>query len=184
MTATGETVPGFSLPMDELASRLARDLDTAFPDLVRSLQDDLHAGLRRLHGADAEDLCQETFIRAYRALGSYPPERVEELRLRGWIWTIALNLGRNRVRDLQRRPRPVPLEDRFGVHDPEPPDVLAWDRRLACLPAARRTAVVLRHVVGLGYAEIAAATGRPEGTVKADVHRGIEQLRSIMEDER
>jgi RNA polymerase sigma-70 factor (ECF subfamily) len=170
--------------MDDLAHRLATDLDAAFPDLVRSVQDDLHSGLRRLHGTDAEDLCQEAFIRAYRALGSYPPERVEALRLRGWIWTIALNLGRNRVRDRGRRPTPVPLEDRFGVHDPEPADVVAWDRRLATLTPARRTAVVLRHVVGLGYAEIAEATGRPEGTVKADVHRGIEHLRSIMENER
>ncbi len=169
--------------MDDLTERLASDLDGAFADLVRTLQDDLHSGMRRLHGPDAEDLCQEAFIRAYRALEGYPSERIRSLRLRGWIWTIALNLGRNRLRDRARRPVPVPLEDRFGVDDPEPPDGAAWDRRLSVLSPARRTAVVLRHVVGLGYAEIAEATGRPEGSVKADVHRGIEQLRRIMEDE-
>jgi DNA-directed RNA polymerase specialized sigma24 family protein len=44
--------------------------------------------------------------------------------------------------------------------------------------------VVLRHVVGLSYEELAAALGRREGTLKADVHRGLERLRTIMEEER
>jgi RNA polymerase sigma-70 factor (ECF subfamily) len=47
-----------------------------------------------------------------------------------------------------------------------------------------RKAVVLRHVVGLGYEDIAAALDRPEGTVKADVHRGLERLRQQMEMEK
>ena len=46
-----------------------------------------------------------------------------------------------------------------------------------------RTAVVLRHVGGLGYSEIAEVVGRPEGTVKSDVHRGIATLRRIIDDE-
>lgn len=183
MTATPEEAAGFSHTMDELNARLAHDLDGAFPDLVTSMQDDLHSGLRRLHGTDAEDLAQETFIRAYRALSGYDAERIRSMRLRGWIWTIALNLGRNRVRDRDRRPRPVPLEDDHGITDPEPPDAAAWDRRLSRLTAVRRRAVVLRHVVGLDYEEIAAALGRPVGTVKSDVHRGLEHLRTIMEQE-
>lgn len=170
--------------MDELCRRLATDLDMAFPDLVDALADDVYSGLRRLAGADeAQDLTQEAFIRAYRALAAYDPERVAALRLRGWIWTIALNLGRNHARDRARRPTPVELEDRYGVDDPEPPDSAAWDRRLATLPTAQRRAVVLRHVVGLDYEEIADATGRPEGTVKSDVHRGLDKLRRVMEEE-
>ena len=56
--------------MDELCRRLAVDLDGAFPELVDALASDVYSGLRRLAGADdAEDLTQETFIRAYRALG-------------------------------------------------------------------------------------------------------------------
>jgi RNA polymerase sigma factor (sigma-70 family) len=183
VTATSGPNSGFSLMMDDLAARLAKDLDGAFPDLVTSMQDDLHSGLRRLHGADAEDLAQETFIRAYHALGGYDAERIRTMRLRGWLWTIALNLGRNRVRDRARRPRPVPLEDEHGIADPEPPDAAAWDRRLSRLGTIRRRAVVLRHVVGLDYEEIAAALGRPVGTVKSDVHRGVEQLRTIMKEE-
>ncbi|MFO7548511.1 MAG: RNA polymerase sigma factor [Acidimicrobiia bacterium] len=182
--ATARVGPVFSLVMDDLCRRLADDLDGAFPDVVRLLQDDVVSGLRRLHGPEAEDLAQEALIRAYRALRGYEPERIRSLRLRGWIWTIALNLGRNRVRDASRRPVPVPLEDRHPVEDPDPVDAGAWDRRMAGLPLAQRQAVVLRHVVGLTYAEIAGATGRPEGTVKADVHRGLERLRATMEAER
>jgi RNA polymerase sigma-70 factor (ECF subfamily) len=55
--------------------------------------------------------------------------------------------------------------------------------RLGQLSPVQRRAVVLRHVVGLSYAEIADATERPEGTVKADVSRGLARLRLIMQEE-
>ncbi len=169
--------------MDPLCRRLASNLDEAFPDLVRSMQADLFSGLRPLAGSEAEDLAQETFIRAYRALQGYPPEQIRTLKLRGWIWTIALNLGRNHARDRARRPW-IPTEGVDpGVPDPDPPDLAAWERRLARLSLPMRRAVVLRHVVGMAYDEIALALDRPEGTVKADVHRGLERLRTIMETE-
>ncbi len=169
--------------MDDLCRDLARDLDRHFPDLVRAFQSDVHAGLSRIHGQDAEDLTQETFIRAYRALRGYDAQRIRELRLRGWIWTIALNLGRNRARDRARRPFPVELRDRHAITDPDPPDSVAWDRRLRLLSRPQRQAVVLRHVIGLEYAEVSHAVGRPLGTVKTDVHRGLAKLRGIIEEE-
>lgn len=169
--------------MVELCNRLAVDLDGTFEDLVVAIRDDLYSGLRRMHGHEGEDLAQEALIRAYQALAGYDPARIRQLRLRPWIWTIALNLGRNRIRDNARRPVPVPLEDRHGTDDPEPPDTAAWDARLEQLPLAQRRAVVLRHVVDLSYSEIAEATGRPEGTVKADVSRGLARLRTIMQEE-
>lgn len=169
--------------MDSLRERLADDLEDAFPDLVKTMQREVYAGLRSLAGSEAEDLAQETFIRAYRALSDYGPDRIRQLRLRGWIWTIALNLGRNHLRDRARRPTPVRDSPEPPVSDPEPADHQLWAKRLAVLPNATRRAVVLRHVVGLSYEEIAAAMGRPEGTVKSDVHRGIEKLRRIMEIE-
>lgn len=170
--------------MDDLCRRLATDLDAGFPDLVEHLSSDVYSGLRRLAGpSEAEDLTQETFIRAYRALAGYDPDRIRSLQLRGWIWTIALNLGRNHARDRARRPTPVELEDRLGMEDAEPPDSRAWDRRLSALSSPQRRAVVLRHVVGLDYDEIARATGRAVGTVKSDVHRGLERLRRLMEEE-
>jgi RNA polymerase sigma factor (sigma-70 family) len=170
--------------MDDLRERLSRDLDDAFPDLVRSMQQEVYSGLRSLAGSEAEDLAQETFIRAYRALNEYGSDRIRDLALRGWIWTIALNLGRNHARDRARRPMPVAETPEPAVSDPEPPDSRAWEQRLAALSTTTRRAVVLRHVVGLGYEEIAVALGRPEGTVKSDVHRGLEKLREIMETER
>lgn len=169
--------------MEDLRNRLAEDLDQAFPDLVVALQSELFSGLRSLAGGDAEDLAQETFIRAYRALSEYEPERVRNLSLRGWIWTIALNLGRNHLRDRARRPTVAGEFHQLGQEDPEPPDLVAWGSRLSKLSLSMRRAVVLRHVVGLDYPEISSVTKRPVGTVKADVHRGLQRLRTIMEEE-
>ncbi len=175
-----------------LTSHLAADLDGAFPALVRAHQDGIYSGILRLTGdrSDAEDLTQETFVRAYRALQGYGPARIADLQLRGWLWTIALNLSRNRARRRSRRPPTAPLDPAVPDADPDPETVAvvrhqqdAWARRLAALPAPARTAVVLRHVVGLSYDEIAAATGRPAGTAKSDAHRGLQRLRSMLEQE-
>lgn len=169
--------------MEHLCERLARDLDGSFEDLVDALGDDVYSGLRRMHGDDAADLTQETFIRAYRALATYDEARIRALRLRGWIWTIALNLGRNHARDRSRRPQPLELHDVHPIADPEPIDVALWQTRLESLPTAQRRAVVLRHVVGLSYAELSEALGRPEGTVKTDVSRGLARLKTLIEEE-
>lgn len=169
--------------MNDLCERLATNLDVAFPDLVTAMQHQLYSGLVRLYGSEAEDLTQETFIRVYRALAGYDSDRISVLNLRGWVWTIALNLGRNHVRDRSRRPIPVDFSDEPIALDPEPVDPATWNHRLAQLPLAQRRAVVLRHVVGMSYDELAEATGRPTGTVKADVHRGLERLKSIINKE-
>jgi RNA polymerase sigma-70 factor (ECF subfamily) len=170
--------------MDDLTASLAADLDRAFPALVEQAGPGLYWGLRRLCGdhQEAEDLTQETFIRAYRAMGGFDGERFAALRLSPWLWTIALNLGRNHLRSRSRRPTFVEVGE-HGVTDPEVPDSAAWDRRMAGLTKPQRTAVVLRHVVGMGVAEIAEATGRPQGTVKADIHRGLARLKQLMEQE-
>lgn len=170
--------------MDNLTEALAADLDGAFPSMVERMGGRLYWGLRRMSGdhQEAEDLTQETFVRAYRALCGYDRSRIEALRLEGWLWTIALNLGRNHLRD--RSHRPTYRQDLDGEsHDPEPVDGAAWDRRLGSLNRHQRAAVVLRHVVGMGIAEISQATERPEGTVKADIHRGLARLREIIEEE-
>lgn len=170
--------------MDDLTEALAVDLDGTFSTMVERMGNKLYWGLRRLSGdhQEAEDLTQETFIRAYNALCGYERSRIETLRLEGWLWTIALNLGRNHLRDRARRP--TYRQDVDGTtHDPEVVDGAAWDRRLGSLNRHQRTAVVLRHVVGMGTGEISRITGRPEGTVKADIHRGLARLRQIIEEE-
>ena len=177
--------------IQDLGFGLSNDLRGAFPDMVRMLQNGVYSGVLQMtrNRHDAEDVTQETFIRAYRALEGYEAERIRTLRLRPWVWTIALNLCRNRARSASRSGTTVALTDRPAA-DPGPEDealeaagTSEWRHRLALLSNPQRTAVVLKHVVGLGYSEIGAAMGRPEGTVKADVHRGINRLRTILEQE-
>lgn len=177
---------------DRLPHRLAGDLDAAFPDVVRELQDGVYSGALQLtkNHHDAEDVTQETFVRAYRALSTYDAERIRSLQLRPWVWTIALNLCRNRARTAKRRPE-APLRD-LHVEAPSNPEIEAtdaahlatWRARLAPLTEPQRTAVVLRHVVDLSYGEIAAVTGRPEATVRSDTRRGLARLRALLKEDR
>jgi RNA polymerase sigma factor (sigma-70 family) len=186
------TMESTEIDLAELAGRLASSRDDAFPDLVEALHGPVFSGAFRLthNRQDAEDVTQETFVRAYRALGRYPDDQVRGLRLRPWVWTIALNLCRNLARSRRRKPPPSPLDlaaDPAASDSPES-DALAvvddsWQRRLDQLAEPVRIAVVLRHVVGLGYAEIAEALDRPVGTVKSDVHRGVDRLRTILATE-
>jgi RNA polymerase sigma factor (sigma-70 family) len=179
-------------PLRPLARRLAAGREGAFAELVDTLSSPVFSSVLRLTGnrPDAEDITQETFIRAYRALARYPTDQVAELRLRPWLWTIALNLCRNRERGRGRRPATTTLTDDHHPADPgsteaEELDLVddAWQRRLGALADHVRTAVLLRHVAGLGYGEIAAVVDRPVGTVKSDVHRGIGRLRQMIEQE-
>ena len=179
----------------ELPDRLARDLDGSFDDLVRVHQRLVFGLALRVVGdrADAEEVAQDTFERAYHALAGYEAERVAAMRLRPWLARIALNLARNRLR---RRPPPArSLEDGDGqplaVPAPAAAEPAAVAERvqerellaglLAGLPRAYREAVVLRHVEGLPYGEVAEVLGRPVGTVKTHVHRGVRQLRVMLE---
>ena len=172
-------------PDARLTAGLAEDLDGTFEALVRAHQDRLFTIAWRTGGDrnDAEELVQDCFVRAYRALATYPPARIRDLRLRGWLTTILLNAGRNRARvrrvpttELAFEPGAEPADDPLTRAD----DRERWARLLAGLSPAQRTAVVLRHVDGLSYAEIAEATGRPEGTIKAHVHRGLAALRTAL----
>jgi RNA polymerase sigma-70 factor (ECF subfamily) len=178
-----------TLALDDLAERLAADTDGAFPELVTAMKDPIFSGVYRMLGSwhDAEEVTQDAFVRAFGALHRYPAEQVRTLRLRAWLWTIALNLCRNRVRTRGRRPVTTPLEagpEPAGRDTTEATALDAvdetWNRRLGELSHPMRSAVVLRHVVGLDYEEIAAALDRPVGTVKSDVHRGLDKLRTIL----
>lgn len=131
---------------------------------------------------DAEEVAQDTFLRAYRALVTYPPERVRDLKQKAWLNRIALNVVRNRVRGV--KPRLVELngsEPDMSV-GPEEDAMLKAEMaelaaRVAALPPRYREAVVLRHVQELSYEEAAVALGQPVGTVKSNVHRGLQMLR-------
>ena len=184
---------------DALISGLTRDLDGTFEALVLAHQDRLYSIALRVLGdrADAEEATQDAFVRAYRALTAYDQARIEVLQLRPWLATIVLNLCRSRrVRGsaahstlsldaalpARAEPRtdgsagPAAVADRRAEHR-------VWADLLLTLPPAHREAVVLRHVDGLSYPELATVLGKPEGTVKARVHRGLAQLRAAYEAE-
>ncbi|TFG68709.1 MAG: RNA polymerase sigma factor [Thermomicrobiales bacterium] len=183
---------------DSLVSALARDLDGTFEALVVAHQDRLYSIALRMLGdrSDAEEAAQDALVRAYRALAGYDGPRIEALRLRPWLATIVLNLCRSRlVRQGTRGQRPLSLEVALPAtaeprsEDSRRPEAVVaardaageWARLLMTLPLAYRSAVVLRHVDGLSYPELAAALDRPEGTVKAQVHRGLAMLRNALE---
>ena len=180
-----------------LAQRLARDVDAAFPGLVEAHQDRLYTIALRLlgDGRDAEEVAQDALVRAFRAMRGYQRERIAALRLRPWLASIAVNLARNRRRRADDRQPPGQLEPMLDAGFD-----LATDRRagpehraarretqaelahaLLELTPAVRAAIVLRHVDGLSLAETAEALGRPEGTIKAQVHRGLRELRAVLE---
>lgn len=179
---------------DDLAPRLRDDVEEAFPDVVATYQHAVFTTALRVSGGreDAADIAAEAFLRAYAALRAYPPERRGQLQLRPWLLTIVLNLVRNEARSAGRRPAQVGLEAWDPVADGrESPEEHAQrhdgQSRLGALLSelsdTQRTAVVLRHVVGLPYAEMAVVMGCPEGTAKSHVARGLDRLRTLLPEE-
>jgi RNA polymerase sigma-70 factor (ECF subfamily) len=133
--------------------------------------------------ADAEDITHDAFIRAYVNLRRYNLER----RFSTWMFTIAANLCRNRLR--YRRNHPVaelPAQIRGGT---DPAKIVAADDRHAAvrealneLPYGYRAPLVLRYYNDLPYREIAEILAIPEGTVKTRIHRGKAMLKQRMEE--
>ncbi|HEX8034890.1 MAG TPA: sigma-70 family RNA polymerase sigma factor [Ktedonobacterales bacterium] len=184
------------LAEDDLRIMLIGDLDSSFEQMVLSYQHRLYGFALRLSGnpQDAEEIAQDAFVRAYRALPGYSAEQRSTLAIRPWLYQIALNVYRNRVRRHTLRQIPLDPGDDDDRSSPayqiesdrrERPDVAAEageGRRelaalLTALPEHLRVAVILRHVEGMGYDEIAALLAQPVGTVKAHVHRGTQRVR-------
>jgi len=168
----------------DLAERLCLDLDAAFAEVVRDHERAVFTTALRVSGraADAQDLAAETFLRAYSALRGYGPDRIRGLRMRPWLITICLNHWRNQLRRASRRPRPEPLSETLADAESTP-----LRQRLASLlqelAPNQRVAVVLRHVVGLSYAEVAEVLRCPQGTAKSHVSRGVDRLRTLTDEE-
>ncbi|MEU1804111.1 RNA polymerase sigma factor [Streptomyces sp. NPDC019937] len=179
-----------------LTERLASDLDDGFTELVRVHASAVRAFLFRVSGSasEADDLGQDTFLRAYSALQTYSPERRRKLKPRAWLMTIAANVWRNHVRTSVRHPvsatRAEDACDGWPDESPGPEERAATSadrtilvKALTELPEKHRVAVVMRHVVGMSYSDMAEAQGCPVGTVKAQVSRGIGTLREILTPE-
>jgi RNA polymerase sigma-70 factor, ECF subfamily len=133
---------------------------------------------RNVH--DAEDLVQETLLRAYRAF-----DRFESgTNIRAWLYTILHRVHLDGVRRTLRRPGLTELPEE-GVPVPAAQESIATGgldlaRALARLPEPFRTTVALRDVQDLRYDEISKIVGVPMGTVMSRIHRGRKLLREML----
>ena len=136
---------------------------------------------------DARDVCQETFLRAFRALGGFRGQA----KFSSWLYRIALNLCRDWVRRQRRTPvvqlpedvdvmelavsrEPTePIEDLVARHDL----TRIVEKAMARLPEEQRTAIILKEYHGLTFQEIADLVGCPLSTVKTRLYQGLSVLR-------
>ena len=132
--------------------------------------------------ADVDDLVQETFIRAFRALGRFRGQ----CRFRTWLMTIGGNVLKVAHRR-SRRARVVPLGDDLRATDGDPHEravATEAERRLAAglerLPRMQREVFLLRAQQGLEYEEIAAALGTTSGAARVHYHHAVKRLKEYM----
>jgi RNA polymerase sigma-70 factor (ECF subfamily) len=165
---------------------------TTFVEDTEPFLASLYSTARRLSGnqADAEDLVQETFLRAYRSYGRFK----EGTNLRAWLFRILTNAHINRYRARQRRPEESELDDIDDLYLYRRLRVAADVSKSAeetlmesfseaevvtaveSLPEAYRLAVLLADVEGFSYKEIAQLLDIPVGTVMSRLHRGRKAL--------
>lgn len=176
--------PGPSQQEAQLARSACRGDAEAFSTLVHRYQRPVyHLCLRHLAPPDAEDIAQETFVRAFVHIRRFDPEKP----LLPWLFTIARRLCIDRLRKKTEALETEPDNDR--VRDPNPDaeqqaicreQVGLLKRGLSALAEGPREAVALYHFEGMAYRDIAEVLGVPEGTVMTWLHRGRAQLRALL----
>jgi RNA polymerase sigma-70 factor (ECF subfamily) len=170
----------------EIVARVLSGKQEAFGLLIRRYEPGLLRYATRMLGSQdaAEDAVAEGLVRAYRHLASCR----DPARLRTWLYRIVANRCKSH---LARRPTgDVPLDDAPPVADPadteaalERAEELALvERALMTLPPEKREAFLLKHVEGLSYEEMAAATGERIPTLKMRVHRAREALLEALKE--
>ena len=166
---------------DLVARVLVDDDHHAFAELVRNHQSSVRGLLRQLVRADvslADDLAQETFLRAYKNLRSFRGEA----RFSTWLYRIAYNCFREEAR---KRKELVGIDEAQleAEHDPQTVDpALRHDlaHALQLLPVHERSAILLCCQNGLSHDEAARVLDIPLGTVKTNVLRGREKLKKLL----
>ena len=177
-------------PADEqLARRVQRGHTADLAVLVERHHSPLLGFLYRLTGGDralAEDLTQESFLRALRSIQQYQPSRP----FKPWLYAIAVNVARDHFKRAEVRyavtladdellalPDPIGLEETIEIDGPR---IAA---AISALPVQQREAIILRYYQELSLAEIAAALDIPIGTVKSRLSLGLRQLRLWLKDD-
>ncbi len=183
----------------KLVARAQKGDKAAFDLLVRKYQHKVAKLVGRYvrDRGEAEDVAQEAFLRAWRALGGFRGESA----FYTWLYRIAVNTAKNHLESLGRRPPSLDLEaegiESFngseGLRESATPErhlltdeiAATVHRVLEALPADLRTAITLREVEGLSYEEIAEMMDCPIGTVRSRIFRAREavdqELRPLLE---
>ena len=174
---------------EELVARsIGGDADS-FNELILRWERPIYALAYRTIGReeDARDVCQETFLRAFRALPGFRGQA----KFSSWLYRIALNLCRDWIRRERRAPLVPPPEDGDLMElaaAAEPAESIedlvarkdlarSVERAMALLPEEQRTAIVLKEFHGLTFQEIADLVGCPLSTVKTRLYQGLTVLR-------
>ncbi len=183
-----------------LVQRVQRGDRGAFDALVLKYQHKVVKLVLRYvrNPAEAEDVAQEAFIKAYRALPNFRGDSA----FYTWLYRIAINTAKNAIVARDRNPVDFDLdltdpEEPYSMHnrlkDPDTPEGLVLtdeirstvNAAMEALPEDLRTAIVLRELEGLSYEEIAARMGCPVGTVRSRIFRAREaidgRLREVFE---
>ncbi len=170
-----------SQPDDTLRRARAGDLQ-AFEQLYRGLVGRVYALCLRMTAdpTRAQDHTQETFVRAWRALGTYSGET----GLSAWLRRIAINvvLGdrRTQSRRIQERPLDGPHAVEYPIHAPAPGSAIDLERAVSRLPSRAREVFVLHDVEGYRHEEIAELLDVSAGTSKSQLHRARKLLREAL----
>ena len=175
---------------EALIARVQRGEKAAFDVLVLRYQHRIVKLVGRYvrNPADALDVAQEVFIKAYRALGNFRGESA----FYTWLYRIAINTAKNHLAARSRRPKEVDLTgpdgeplaiDDLQADDETPEKVMLVAeikatilRTMAALPEDLRTAITLREIDGMSYEDIATAMDCPIGTVRSRIFRALEAL--------
>ncbi len=186
----------------ELVKRVQRGDKTAFDLLVLKYQHRIGAVIGRFvpDYAESQDIAQESFIRAYRAIGNFRGDS----QFYTWLYRIAVNTAKNHLAASKRRPPSSDVEaddaehfagaQRLRDNDTPEHELLRQEiarevsATVAELPEELRQAIILREMDGLSYEEIAETMDCPIGTVRSRIFRAREaidaRLRPLMDRER
>jgi len=173
---------------EALAEKAAAGDMNAFEDLVDRHRMAVYRLARSVTGNhhDADDAAQETFLRVYRALGSYDPNRP----FKPWLKRITYNTSLNTVRAGKSRSRGIVDGDLPEIADSNPaqPERMEADQNIASvdhavqnLPSDLRVTLLLRAVEGMSYKDIATAMGVKIGTVMSRLSRARERVMDVLE---